>query len=566
MIRRPNSTDVARAMAQLDRRNQPPPPSVMKVRAMTAGGNLARVLGGGGPGTWASDHRKEVEAYAGWHYIAISAIVRQFQQAEPYAYDNEELKRLRLEAEEAEYKPFVEEPPMGGAPPFGQPPDEGEEGEDKPFPPKKKFPSQFKSVVNATQARGTPLDDEHPLTKLITHPNPYQAGNSFRGEIALQMRLTGKALIWNVPNALNIPVERYVIPTALAQPQMPTVDYPNGGWKITPEGGRYGQEGWFLTGPLSQMIGYVISADQVQEIREIHPLHKDDSQSPIGAGALWTDTSNMVDRARHSHLATGPNPSVAVTMPDGWNADETELARAQQKFNELYGGPDKHGKAIFTVGGQVALLDTNPKDMAYDVGFMQLRDALMALHGVPPLAAGIQQATGREGLYAPLIQFIMLTVQPMLDVLAEEDTRVIGKYWNAKIEYRAKQINDPDQLEQELQTDLAAGTLTVDELRVLRGRKPWGGKEGGAIAGKPPAPPNPFGGPPMEGAPGEGNPFDKIKGKQPDFLDSGKNGDAPKPGGAKPPFGGKPGFGGIRKSLFEYLHGSTTNGNGHHHE
>ena len=440
----PSSQEIARVMAEMDRFNQSAKVTVTEERyekrvASVGGsyGGLTALLQQGAPGNWASDHKSEAEKFAGWHYVAISSIGKAVRSANCEAYQ----EKIR----------------------------------------------EYAKAYNEQDDDTEPLPKWHPLMKLLKRPNPSQSGASFREEVAIQLCLTGSALIWNVPNQMGRTVERYVIPTAIAEPRQPERGRPKGGWYINPEVARWQIEsGWFLYTGLATAIGKVIDARDVQVIRFIHPVFKDEGQSPVSAGALWTDTSEKVDISRHSHLRNGSDPSVIIGI-DGVE-DEGTLQRMSAKFNEKYAGPSKHGKAMFVNGQNVKIepVTRTPAEMAYEGAFVQFRDAIMALHGVTPIAAGIEAPSGDDGLYAPLKQFISGTVQPILDLMAEEDTEQLAGQFGEGISvlYTAKAVDDAKLTEQQINTDILAGAIEVDEIRKIRGRKPWGGEKGKAVAGQ----------------------------------------------------------------------------------
>jgi len=458
----PRAEEIAKAMAEMDRYNQPRATVVeerYEKRVASVGGSyggLAELMSQGRPGNWASDHKAEAEKYAGWHYVAISAIGKAIRSCDVEAY---------------------QEPVR-----------------------------EYSKAYNAEDDDSAPLPKWHPLMKLLKRPSQSQSGASFREEVAIQLCLTGSALIWNVPNQMGRTVERYVIPTAIAEPRQPEKGLPKGGWYINPEVARWQVEnGWFLYTGLAQAIGKVIDARDVQVIRFIHPTFKDEGQSPVSAGALWTDTSEKIDVSRHAHLRNGSDPSVIIGI-DGVE-DESTLQRMSAKFNEKYAGPSKHGKAMFVNGQNVKVepVTRTPAEMAYEGAFAQFRDAIMALHGVTPIAAGIEAPSGDDGLYAPLKQFIAGTVQPILDLMAEEDTEQLASQFGEglTIFYTARAIDDAKLTEQQINTDIAAGAIEVDEIRKLRGRKPWGGEKGKAVAGQGPKQEGPGGLPGLpQGVPG----------------------------------------------------------------
>lgn len=414
---------------------------------------IRAALSSGQPGQWSSDHRAESEKFTGSDYIAIHAIAMQASQASVCVYDdsapNRTMKRASL---------------------------------------RKSFGSlaKYRRLVKSYGADDAtdPLPETHPLVKLLCRPSPKQSGALFRYEQLLQLRLTGTILIWNVPNRLGQTCERYVVPTGVALPRPPAPGLPEGGWYVQPAlASRYAQardpEGFVENRGFSACIGKVIPSEQVQVIRLPHPLWKDDGQSPVAASALWKDSADMVDRARWGQLKRGADSSLIVSLDKEFQVEQSDLDRIKAKLQKEYGGVENAGAIIVMSGGATAMpTTTNPKDMAYDLGFTQIQNATLAIHGVPGMAAGIVSATGREGLYAPLLQFSLLTIQPLLSILAEEDTINLAPQFgdNLTVEMEAASIDDPEVLERELTNDASMGVRTINEVRSIRGLPPvsWG--------------------------------------------------------------------------------------------
>lgn len=420
------------------------------VRKSVSVGALRAALSTNQAGFWASDHRAEIDKYAGWHYVAIRATALQAAQATVCVYDDSVLGNA-AKLRRAEMR--------------------------------RMFGSVLKTQAATNEPAAKQLPSDHRLVKLFKRPNPSQSGATFRYEQVLQLGLTGTILIVKIPNRVGQTVERYVVPTAIACPKPPCREYPRGGYYINPAAAsawsaRMDAQGFVNSWGFDRLLGMTFPVEQFIIIRWPHPILKSDGQSPVSASALWTDTAEMIDRSRHSHLKQGPDPSLVVTAPEGSDPTEDELDRAAVKFNQKYSGTNNHGKAIFMAGGEVTELGTSPRDMVYDLGFTQMRDSTLAIHGVPPLAAGITSATGREGLYAPLLQFSLLTVQPMLNIMAEEETIQQAAEFgeNLTVEFEAMTVDDPELLEQTLQTDIAAGSRTKNEVRDIRGlpRVAWG--------------------------------------------------------------------------------------------
>ncbi len=451
---------------------------------------IQRALGSGQAGAWRSDHRTESDNYTGWTYVAVRAICSQLMQASVSVYDEQNRGGSRVVQ---------------------------------------------KNLYASEDGEATPLPNTHPLCKILKRPNPTQSGAMFRFECGLQLQLTGSCIIWNVPNKFGKPVQRYVIPTALATPIQPTSEFPEGGYRISSTASRYvlvDEDGFTTSGLFNEVVGKVIPLAQLQVIRWPHPIWKDDGQSPVSAGAKWIDSANQVDQARWAQMNNGADPSVVVTYGKDINPTQDELDAAVKKFEDKYSGTENTGKAMFTTGERATALTTTPKDMSYKEAFDQMRDSIMALHGVPGIAAGLAEGGSYAAFYASLKQFVCLTVQPILELLAEEDTEQLAPFFGKGliVEMEAASIDDPDVLNSELQTDAGAGTITYNEYRAARGRPPISADEGGdklistaqSMLSQPTATPFSTG---NEGPPQPNSYPDEIEPEKPELIASPKDQD-----------------------------------------
>lgn len=392
-------------------------------KAATFGQALRAGLGGSTPGAWASDHRTEAQKFTGWNYTAIHALGKQCAGCELEVFDKFE----------------------------------------------------------------NPLKEDHRLVRLLRRPNPDQSGRSMRYQIAQQLQLTGTAIIIKWPNKTHEwTSELYVLPTALADPIRPSSEYPKGAWRIG-DVARYSyladDQGFTNVTGLQQLVNKTIRREDTIVIRWPHPLFTDDGQSPVSAGALWADVSDELDSSRFAQFRNGADPSLVIELPEGEDPSEW----AKQKFRNSYGGSDKHGEPLWLPNGTKAVpWSTSPHDMDYVQGAEQIRDMLMGIHGTPPVAAGIAEGGSYAAFYASLKQFSILTVQPMLDLIADEINEQLSRpEYDAHMVLTTKSVEDPTLVETQIQNDITAGAITKNELRELRGRPPIeGGDEliGGAAA------------------------------------------------------------------------------------
>lgn len=420
---------------------------------------LIQALSGEAPGGWSSNHRKEAQHNTGWHYIAIRQLALQFAESDVSVYNDKKNQKKKDKRRQ-----FIKNHGL----------------------------QRWKSYASNNEPEQA-LPETHPLVKILKNPNPTQGGKMFRYELAQQLGLTGNVLIWNVPNGVGKTVQRYIIPTAIATPMMGDSTFPNGFWRIRPEMSHWGPESaWIMTTGMIPMIGADIPAEQVQRISWPHALFRNDGQSPTAAGSLWSDTADMIDTRRHSHMKRGVRNSGIVTLTEEeFSGTQEELNRISQKANEKWAGPNNDGQLMFVTGGKVVKMDASAKDMDYPEGFKQMRDANLAIHGVPGVVAGITDGASYAAFYASLLQCTRLTIQPQLGIIAEEETQRFAPQFGEglTVEMLAADVDDPSMLEKELNTDGAAGIRTVDEWRGVRGLPPAEDKEFGKTYVKFSAPP-----------------------------------------------------------------------------
>jgi len=423
-------------------------------------------LASGIPGGWASDHRKEADSYTGWDYVAISAIANSCMAADVFAFQSARPQILKSRIKSLRRNGSF---------------------------------STWKSIYGMEDVETDPLPVDHMLVERLMRPNPRESGAVFRYRYALQLCLTGKALIWNVPSKLMgvngkpIPCARYVIPTAAASPVMPSTEFPYGAWRVDgTTNSAYGVDAYGFTDfPGWQLFaGAVIDSRDVQVIMLPHPVALDDGQSPLAATAQWKDQEMQIDSARSSQMRNGASPSIHMHFPD--IGDQTELNRTIVGLSSRYAGHTKEGKILATTGTvQVTPLSTTPKDMAYHEAFQDAKTSRLAAHHTPPVAVGLQEAGNTLAYIASRLQWKDGAIQPLLDLLAESDTmELASRYGDGLfIEIEAADVSDSELLERQLATDIAAGVRTKNEFRSIRGLPPLPPEKGGddLVGGQQPA-------------------------------------------------------------------------------
>ncbi len=392
-------------------------------------------------GDVASDHKAELAGFRGWNYVAITAIAKMATRSLIYVYDDKDTqaaqvrKSLRLQHGTNWRKALVRE------------------------------------------HQGNVLDNRHPLVKLLSRPNPHQSGGSFRWEQIQQLRLHGSCLVFNRPNVLNThTVERYVVPLSLVTPIRPgtRANMPRGGIIINPSSwNAHAPRDAQMFSALQQFVSCELPAEYLTIIKYPHPFLRGDGASPTTAGSHWIDGSMELDDNRADYYREGTNGKLILTT------DETDPEKLEDAERRLEAKLQKDGPTVTILSGAHSILDKKTADdMAYAEGHDHYRDDILAIHGTSRAMVGNQEGMTYGSLAASVLASTMLSVQPDMDLIADEETVSIGSQWGEGIciEYEVPAINDPDLEDKRLAQDASLGVMTVGEYRTKRGEPKFGNR------------------------------------------------------------------------------------------
>lgn len=400
---------------------------------------LMTYLGGKTPGGWASDHFEEASKFTGWNYPAIHAAACQAAQAEMKL-----VRKVRKETQDVE--------------------------------------------------------EEHPALQLLKRPNPFQSSFLFRYAAAQQLRITGTALIWTVRNGVKAPRAMYVLPTGLAVPQPPMVtpdgSFPAGYYKVQPlsnYGWVAGGDDAFDNAALNMLaLGCNIDAREVTPIRWPHPLYMNDGQSPLAAGALANDVSEQINRSRWHMLKQAALLGMLLQLDENSDMKDDQRKALEQQLIEKFAGTLNAGRIMVLPPGLKKTEDRGAAELDFVGAHPQVRDEVLASHQSPPIAIGVTEAGSYAALYAALLQYTELNIQPMLSLIGGGLTQIIQSFpaWkDLECLLTAKRIDDPTIKATELTTHITARAITVNEYRELIGMPPtdeaWGNERVGTPAKTP---------------------------------------------------------------------------------
>lgn len=320
------------------------------------------------------------------------------------------------------------------------------------------------------------LPHHDPIHELFQDPNPTDTFHDLIYQVSQQKNLTGVALTWKVPTRDRDVNQIYCIPSATAWPMPPTPEHPFGAYRVTPY--YYGS---YSNSPQSAS-GALIPAEQIIRIKNHHPLLRYDGYAVLTACSLQVDTLEAIDKGRFNTQALGCNQDFAIEL-DGEtsNPDESDLNHIRAQLQSLYAGPANSGKIIIPpAGGKVNKFSTAPNQMAYESGWMQVLDFVLACYGTPKAVCGLQEAMSYATLYSSLRAFGYLSLGPELNVVAQTwNKHIVRPTWGREFLLRLIPPEFKDEALEELKwaNDLKCGSATIAERRRYRGfdhlDEPW---------------------------------------------------------------------------------------------
>ena len=294
------------------------------------------------PGGWSDDRWEETKHFVGIAYIAIHRICQQLSQSE--------FKVFRRDRKHPDGKvPITEDDPPEG------------DRVVKPFE----------------------------LVELLESPNNQDSFGKWMYRIGQQIKLTGMALTWMVPNQFGCPFELYCIPTAMAIPQ-PTInpDYPHGFYRIQPIY-PYGPFSSYPT-PASA-VGAPIPGEWMMKMLYPHPFLRYDGFSPLTGMRLEMDEFEMIGRSRHYSMRRSIVPSAVLNFENMEGAQplpEAEIERIVAEFENTTMGPENAGKLyVATPGANIAFPFPAPREMDFPGSWVQLLDFILGGFGITRPAA-----------------------------------------------------------------------------------------------------------------------------------------------------------------------------------
>ena len=321
------------------------------------------------------------------------------------------------------------------------------------------------------------LPHTHELSQFIQHPNTKETGGMLRRKWVNQVCLTGSAISWRIDNGIGTPAELWNIETATAQPILPSAQFSDGGYRVTP---YYGGP-WMQFPGLLNSAGVQIPSSEILSMGFPHPLIRTEWFSPLTASSLQLDALEAIDKSRWHGMKQSINPSGVVEVdPSVAFPDQEDLDRLKTQFGEKMGGVENSGRlAVMSPGLTLKPWSHAPAAMGWEQSWSQLVDFVLSVFGANKSLAMMTTEQSYASLYASLKQFNLFTMCPLLNIISDAiNVQIVWPYFGQEyfVEFVPAAIDDEQIKQAEIAADDAVGLYTINERRAMRKKPPveWG--------------------------------------------------------------------------------------------
>ncbi len=245
-----------------------------------------------------------------------------------------------------------------------------------------------------------PVDQAHPFVALLRDVNPVDTWQQFAFEWMLYWQLCGKSYLWAVPNGLGLPAELWVIPSDWVTP----LYHRNGGIKC-----------YSVTARGSAVGSMELPPEEVIESRFKSPLSKLDGWGAMQAGPRWVNNVEAIEKSRSMAFENGINPDAIIELGEKYGEPTADvITRIKEKFLARISGTKRAGEPLVLPNNiKATKWSHTPKEMDFAESGHDVRDQVLALHGVPPIVAGVSSDYNRATADAAMLMFCELTMNPL---------------------------------------------------------------------------------------------------------------------------------------------------------
>jgi len=297
----------------------------------------------------------------------------------------------------------------------------------------------------ADAGSGDTLSD-HPLVRLLEHPNPMQTASEFKTSVVRSHRLTGMAFIYVFRDGSEEPVELWPIRPDKVE-IVPAADNTIAGYWVTNDFTRE----W-------------LRADEVIYWHEPSPFNDYIGLSPIQSLAYTIESDAGARRYTDSFYRNQARIAGALVSEN--TLSKSEQDRLTNYWNENYKGAANAWKMAFLFGGlKYVPFGVSQADMQIiETLRLNKEDILTAAYGIP-MGLVSENATEANAV-AAYNTFATWTLYPLLVALCEKLTVGLAESYGDDIYIEAEDVRPQDKAGKlQLLAAIQQGTVGPDGMR-----------------------------------------------------------------------------------------------------
>jgi HK97 family phage portal protein len=269
--------------------------------------------------------------------------------------------------------------------------------------------SQAGAAVPWLLYRGSEELSDHPVLRLLSRPNPRQAGASFMEALYGHLLMSGNAYV-ELVGEVDAAAELHLL-----RPDRVTVVADGSGWPVAIE---------HREGAARRRVALAgEGGGRALHLRLFHPLDDHYGFAPLQAALMALDVHNAAGRWNKALLDNSARPSGALVYApkEGGNLTDDQYDRLKNELEDGYSGATAAGRPLLLEGGlDWKAMGLTPKDM----DFIQAKNAasrdIALAFGVPPMILGIPGDNTYSNYQEANRAFYRETVLPLVARIGEE--------------------------------------------------------------------------------------------------------------------------------------------------
>lgn len=297
-----------------------------------------------------------------------------------------------------------------------------------------------------------PVDEGHPLARLIRRPNELQAWPAYVERLAAYMLLSGNSYAETVTNAAGKPMELHSLRPDRVRVVM----------------GRDGLPLRYVYSAGGREVTY--QPELIRHLRTFHPVDDLYGFSPLEAAARAVDFHAAGMAHNTALLQNGARPTGALSTDS--TLTDVEHDRLRREVDRLVDAADRKGRPLLLEAGlKWVEMGLSPRDIDFHEGNMDAARQIHAAYGVHPVLTGLQEGTYENQAEALKSLYTRVVLPLLAHILTELGAWLAPKFGEEALELYADAdavdalSEDRDAVWGRARRAYLAGLVTLNEAR-----------------------------------------------------------------------------------------------------